>query len=247
MYDTYKMPTKYIILTKKGSDPLYENTNNQILCINSELNYLMPAINHTYYVEHGLFENTLIEWCKQFCKKSSLFLDVGAHTGSYAISLAKYTKGVYAFEPQKMTYYALCGGVALSGATNIECFQYGLGNEDQVGTHPLYIVSQDGGGSTLQSPTQRNKIIGTESIIVKTLDSLHIEDPISFIKIDVEENELQVLQGAKATILRNNNPHILFEQNDPNNKEVADYLRTEFGYKVIPVQGTHNMYLACIR
>jgi len=238
------MTTKYIVLTKDEKDALYDNTNNQLIYINRSLTYLMPSINHSYYAEHGLFENSLIEWCKQYCNPGSLFLDIGAHTGSYAISLAKYAKQVYAFEPQKMTYYALCGGVALSCLTNIECCNYGLGNETQVGKQQLYIVSNDGGGSTVQAP-DKDKIMGTETIEIKTLDSLHITDPISFIKMDVEDNELSVLQGGRETILRNDRPHILFEQNDSTNTVVMDYLKSEFNYNIIRIYGSNNMYLAC--
>ena len=239
------MSTKYIILTKGDQEPLYENRNNQIFSINNSLTYLMPSVNHVYYAENGLFESFLIDWCKQYCNKDSIFLDIGAHTGSYAISLARYAKHVYAFEPQKMTYYALCGGVALSGIKNIECCNYGLGNESQVGVQQLYIVSNDGGGSTVQVPENTGAIMATEHIEIRTLDSMNITDPISFIKMDVEENELYVLEGGKDTILRNGCPHILFEQNDPSNTALSDYLRSTFNYNIIQVGGTVNMYLAC--
>ena len=117
------MTTKYIVLTKAERDAIDNNTNNQIFFVNKPMVYLMPSVNHTYYAERGLFENNLIELCKQFCKPDSLFLDIGAHTGSYAISLASHAERVIAFEPQKMTFYALCGGVAISAATNIECMK----------------------------------------------------------------------------------------------------------------------------
>ena len=151
------MSTKYIILTKDERDTIDDNTNNQIFFLNKPLVYLMPSVNQTYYAERGLFENNLIEWCKQFCNADSLFLDIGAHTGSYAISLAPYAKRVLAFEPQKMTFYALCGGVALSAATNIDCMKIGLGNRDQVGAKTLHIVSNDGGGSTVHAPPSDNR------------------------------------------------------------------------------------------
>lgn len=239
------MSTKYILLTKSLSSSTSEKEDNQILYLGNRVTYLMPSSNHVYYAEHGLFESALIDWSKQFCNPSSLFLDIGAHTGSYAISLAPYAKAVYAYEPQRMTYYALCGGVALSGAHNIHCFQYGLGSPSQVGSAQLYIVSDDGGGSTVQTPANNMKIKAIETIELKTLDSLNIQENISFMKIDVEENELSVLQGARETIQRNN-MHILFEQNTTPNKAI-DYLCNELGYYVVPVNGTYNMYLATKR
>ena len=237
------MTTKYIVLTKDERDTIDDNTNNQIFFVNKPLVYLMPSVNQTYYAERGLFENNLIEWCKQFCKPDSLFLDIGAHTGSYAISLAAYAKHVIAFEPQKMTFYALCGGVALSASTNIECMKIGLGNSDQVGVKTLHIVSNDGGGSTVHAPPG-DKLLGSENIEIRTLDSLNIQERISFIKMDVEENELQVLQGGMETIVRTGYPKILFESNSHTNTALFDYLREILGYQIIKVHGFFNMYLA---
>lgn len=237
------MSTKYIILSKDERDTIDDNTNNQIFFINKPLVYLMPSVNQTYYAERGLFENNLIEWCKQFCNADSLFLDIGAHTGSYAISLAPYAKRVLAFEPQRMTFYALCGGVALSASTNIECLKIGLGNSDQVGPKTLHIVSNDGGGSTVHAPSN-DKVLCSETIEIQTLDSLNIQGKISFIKMDVEENELHVLQGGMETIVRTGYPKILFESNSQTNTALFDYLREILGYQIIKVHGFFNMYLA---
>jgi FkbM family methyltransferase len=237
------MSTKYIILTKDEKDSADNNERNQIFFINKPLTYLLPSVNHTYYSERGLFENNLIEWCKQFCRKDAIFLDIGAHTGSYAITLAPYSGKVVAFEPQKMTYYALCGGIALSGLTNVECLRMGLGNAAQNGPKTLHIVSNDGGGSTLHPPPS-DKILNSELIEIRTLDSLGIQGQISFIKMDVEENELQVLQGGMETIARCGYPKILFESNSQTNTALFDYLREILGYQIVKVSGFFNMYLA---
>ena len=235
--------TQYIILSKDDRDSIQNNDKNQVFFVNRSPTYLLPAVNHDYYVKHGLFENALIEWCKQFCKKDGAFLDVGSHTGTYAISLAPFAKKVYAFEPQKMTFYALCGGVALSGLHNVECCNYGLGSEDQVGTQVLNIVSSDGGGSTLQDV--QGSVLAKERIEVRKLDdmSASIQEPIVFIKMDVENNELHVLQGAVDTLRRHNYPTILFESNHEN-VELFDFLRKDLGYNIINVSGTFNMFLA---
>jgi FkbM family methyltransferase len=203
----------------------------------------MPLNNFSYYLQHGLFEAPLIEWSKQFCRPDSLFLDIGAHTGSYAITMAPLCKKVVAFEPQRMTYYALCGGVALSGATNVECCPFGLGSEEQIGTNSLYIVSVDGGGSTVHAPPPSN-VFQTESIEIRTLDSMTFSDPISFIKIDVEQNELNVVRGGERTI-RLHTPTLLFEQNDPAHTihEMTSFFQ-QMEYEVLPVNRSHNMFLA---
>jgi FkbM family methyltransferase len=179
-----------------------------------------------------------MEWCKQFCQKDKVFLDIGAHSGTYSISLSSCVKHVYSFEPQKMTYYALCGSVALSNKDNITCLQCGLGSKSQVGEQTLKIVSNDGGGSSLHSTSG---ILREEQIHLKTLDSFELTD-IGFIKMDVEENELYVLQGAVQTLEQSQYPRILFESNFEN-QPLFEYIKG-MGYTIVPVGGCKNMYLA---
>ena len=239
------MSCTYFILTKQKDKEIYNNENNQIIYLNNLNNYILPQTNIDYYMKNGLFESQLIEWSKQFCNKDKIMLDIGAHTGTYSISLSNYTKTVYAFEPQKLTYYALCGSVALSNVRNINCIQCGLGSLEQIGIKDLYIVSNDGGGSTVIDNTNyTNHILNTEKIEIKTLDSFNI-DNIGFIKMDVEENEINVLYGARETLKNSNYPQILFECNTEkvNSEELFNFL-ISLTYKIIPITGIANMYLA---
>lgn len=234
------MSTKYFILTKEHTT---NNETDQIVFINRPTTYILPQVNLDYYAKYGLFENQLIEWTKQLVTKEKTFLDIGSHTGTYAISLADLCEEVYCFEPQKLTYYALCGSVALSNKRNITCFQTGLGSEDQVGIKTLKIVSNDGGGSSIHAETG---ILREEQIEIKTLDSYQIRN-IGFIKMDVEENELDVLKGATETIIQSNYPKILFESN-PNDvtrqQTLFEYITNTLNYRIISIGGYSNMYLA---
>jgi len=237
------MSTKYFVLTKRTGSRVNDNTENQIVFFNQSETHILPHINMPYYASNGLFESSLIEWCKQFCQPDKVFLDIGAHSGTYTISLSSHCQHVYSFEPQKMTYYALCGGVALSGKENITCLQYGLGSKEQVGKQTLNIVSHDGGGSTLHT-NRTSAILKQEDIDIKTLDSFSLEN-VGFIKMDVEENELYVLQGAIETLKRCHYPKLLFESNFEN-QTLFSYI-LNIGYKdIIAVGGCNNMYLAVL-
>jgi len=229
--------SSFFILQKND---IVDNADDQVIVLKNNT-YLLPSSNLSYYMSHGLFESTLILWCVQFCNKNSVFLDIGAHTGTYSISLSKYCKQVYAFEPQKKTFYALCGSVALSNIDNIECINYGLGSKDQIGNSTLKIVSIDGGGSSMHATSG---IIKEETIKVRTLDSFNI-DGISLIKIDVEDNELFALMGGIKTIIRSNYPHIFFECNieSENKKKLFDFL-DEINYNIVSITPTTNMFLA---
>jgi FkbM family methyltransferase len=222
------MSTEYFVLTK-----------SQALVMDAEA-HILPKTNIDYYKSNGLFEESLIHWSKQFCDKTKVFLDIGAHSGTYTISLANLCKEVHSFEPQRMTYYSLCGGVALSSIRNAYCHNFGLGSPEQIGTQTLKIVSNDGGGSSLHST---GNILATEQIEIKTLDSLQLRN-IGFIKMDIEDNELHALKGAVETLRASNYPPILFEANWQNN-DLFDYIRS-LGYKVVNISGYPNMYLATV-
>jgi FkbM family methyltransferase len=246
------MSTKYFVLSKSATDKTDDNTDNHILHLNPGKRnvFLLPEVNLDYYWRKGLFECQLIEWTKQFCKSDKKFLDIGAHTGTYAISLASKSQEVIAFEPQRSTYYALCGSVAASGLSDkIVCIQCGLGSDEQVGTQELKIVSNDGGGSSL-APAENERVIREETIEVRTLDSFELRN-IGVIKMDVENNELNVLRGALETLRESNYPPILFESNGPNldvdesRVKLFGFLKQAMNYKVISIGGVSNMYLAC--
>jgi FkbM family methyltransferase len=243
------MSTKYFILTKDPREPVYSNQDNQIVHVNRPMAFLLPEVNLDYYYKNGLFESHLIDWCKQYCKTDGTFLDIGAHTGTYSLCLAPYCHYVMAFEPQRMTYYALCGSVALSNIGNIDCYQVGLGAPDQVGQRPLNIRSHDGGGSSI-CPLTNDEILGHEMVTVNTLDDFLATcpppSPIAFIKMDVEYNELNVLKGATQTLKKYHYPTLLLEVNadSDTNKELSAFLETTLNYTMVPIQGCDNMYLA---
>ena len=243
------MSTKYFILTKDADVSIDNIENDQIIFPNKSRSYLLPSINLSYYNENGLFESSIMEWCRQFCSTEGVFLDIGAHTGTYSISMADCCKTVYAFEPQRMTYYALCGSVALSNLSNINCIQTALGAPEQIGKATLNIRSNDGGGSSV-CQLNPSDIICQEEIVIKTMDSFFGEnvlvDPISFIKLDVEYNELNVLRGAVDTLKLHNYPKILFEANTDSslNKELFEFLENTLKYRVVNVSGYDNMFLA---
>ena len=150
-----------------------------------------------------------------------------------------------------MTYYALCGSVALSNKTNVTCIPVALGSSNQMGTTLLNIRSTDGGGSSICSLPASDVVLGQEEISVTTLDAYFDfvnkqNEPISFIKMDVEYNELNVLRGAVNTLRKHNYPTILFEANSDSrqNYELSQFLETELNYQVIPISGCDNMFLA---
>jgi FkbM family methyltransferase len=236
------MTTSYFILSKNIDKPINDDNENNITFLKNKLIYLLPYNLIDYYISNGLYEKNIIEFCKNFKNDNKIFLDIGAHTGTYSISLHRYFKKVLAFEPHRKTFYALCGSVAMNDVSNIYCFNFGLGSENQRGLNELYITSHDGGSSTLH-PKNNQNIIKKEEIIIKTLDELNISEKIGMIKIDVEENELEVLRGAVITIKNSDYPPILFESNYEN-KMLFEFVRETLGYEIFNIYNVNNMFFA---
>jgi len=196
----------------------------------------------------GIPEHPLIEFCRQYGDKTKRFIDGGAHMGAYSILLADEFAHVDAFEAQRRTFHQLCGNIFLNEKENIKARNLALTNHmDTCGTMTLYIVSEDGGGSTLIKP-EDNQIQAQE-----TVETIHIDEyewsDVGLIKLDVEGAELKAIDGARHTLQRCEYPPILFESNGPgvhNQKraELFKFLQNVFGYSVAVIRNFDNMFIA---
>ena len=203
-----------------------------------------------YIFKDGIYEYPLIKWCEQYLRPTSTFVDIGAHMGTYSVLLAERCQQVIAFEASKKTYQCLQESVVANQLEEkIEVYNVALGEE--AGRMTLRAVSEDGGCSSLLPQAieaTRMEVYSQEEVTVVTLDSFAHLQQVDFIKIDVEGWELEVLKGASYTLYRNHYPRILFEAwpddwYKPKREALIRYLEL-LGYKVYPVAGVKNMYLA---
>ena len=201
-----------------------------------------------HIIANGIYEYPLIKWCEQYLTPEGTFVDVGAHMGTYSIILGKKCKEVHSFEAQRSTFDCLTISICVNNAFNIKQYNVALGEKE--GSLTLYQVSEDGGGSSLRPEVSRNTnlpIIGEETVAIKTLDSFGLKN-VDFLKIDVEGYELDVIKGASMTLIDNNFPPFIFEAwpDDwyKDDKELLLSFVRGLGYKVYPIAGYGNMYLA---
>ena len=173
--------------------------------------FYIPDNMEQYLGENNtLPENFVIDWCKDWftlnCKDKA-FIDIGAHVGTYAWSVAPYCKEVYAFEPTRHNYNIMCANIALADLSHkIQTYNIGLSDEDTYLT--FHERDDDGGTNGFDTPYLGEGT--TYQLPVKQLDDFNIFD-IGLIKIDVEGHELKVLKGAEKTLQANDFPPILFE------------------------------------
>ena len=135
-----------------------------------------------WFVRGTNFPMTHEEWLRSLVEPFSgeLFVDVGAHTGTWAIRATRSFDRVVAFEPDPNINRMLRISVAMNRLGNISVFQTALSDAE--------------GEIVSYSKEQRGRVY----VPVRTLDSFRLRP--SVLKIDTEGNELPVLLGASETL-----------------------------------------------
>jgi FkbM family methyltransferase len=159
-----------------------------------------------------LWEDWLEKYIKEAYVSNTHIVDIGAHIGTFSLMASKYISKnchIYSFEP--VYGEILNKNVEENNLTDkIKIFPIGLSNKKETleGGFVDFSLSVNYGFTRIDNLSQAND--NSKQIIhIDTLDNLCL-DNISFLKIDVEGNERNVLEGAFYTI-KKNIPTILIE------------------------------------
>ncbi len=140
---------------------------------------------------------------KRYIKKlntSGVIYDIGAHYGVFTRLFLKHSSHVVAFEPNPRAFKTL--NEIRPQKSLLTVLNIALGSKDE--NKQFLVPNKKTGRATLDPMI--NKSLRKEPhrlifVTVKTLDSLkYLLDPPSFMKIDVEGHEYDVLLGARETI-----------------------------------------------
>lgn len=126
--------------------------------------------------------------------------DVGANVGQSAQDYLEKFPGarIYSFEPVRSTFLQLENN--LKGQDRVHCFQLAFGALPQQGAMVLEGKSVMFFLSGQSRPAPQGGNVITEQVEVATLDEFcrkHQVERISYIKIDTEGGDMDVLQGAE--------------------------------------------------
>ncbi len=133
-----------------------------------------------------------------YAKSGSVAIDIGAHIGTHTVTMSECVGpqgSVFAFEPNRKIFRELCYNLSVNHCLNVHPMHCAIGKEQGliqvIVSHPhneggCYVIRDVGGSNT--APMIR-------------LDDLQLSN-ISFIKIDVENMEADVIEGAVDTIKR---------------------------------------------
>ena len=125
-------------------------------------------------------------------------LDIGGNVGFWSKDMCERFQRVEIFEPDLSNTEFL--RLNLDQYKNYTLHEVGLGNENT--SKEFYKSEVSSGGHTFNQDTLRGGAFSVSVIEVKTLDSFHFTD-VDFIKIDTQGSELDILHGAKQTLLEN--------------------------------------------
>lgn len=145
-------------------------------------------------VNQKLQKNTILSALEPYCDKDKWAIDVGAATGYITNFLAPRFKKVVAFEAVEPVYHQLQKMEQKhSNVTAIHA---------AVSAHNAEMATIYVDDKRLSNSGFRNLVGGPATLVTALrLDSLFTEDnPIGFIKIDVEGTEFDVILGAREII-----------------------------------------------
>ena len=207
--------------------------------------FVLPREKDVEYFEScgGAPEAPLIEWATTLVRDDGTFVDVGAHVGTWSIVFQSVGRGikVRSYEAQQDIYRCLKAGQALNNLSTHKTFNFAVTDYDGYAT--LQAPHADGGGGSIVCRWDA-PAIQIAQIATVTLDQEYLLN-LDLLKIDVEGAELDVLRGAKYTLLRCK-PRILFEcwadERGQRIEELFRFLHDELDYTTQSVSWA-EMYL----
>lgn len=166
-------------------------------------------------------------------REGSVVVDIGANIGNHTLFFANelHARKIISFEPIPETFKLLMMNVHLNGLQNrVELHNEGLSNEPG---HASVTVFNPGniGGTTLAQ--------GAGNLSLTTLDSLNLPN-VTFIKIDVEGMEPEVLEGSIETIKRTR--PIVFVESFPDKFPIVEEFFAKLDYRYAEEAGYNYLF-----
>jgi FkbM family methyltransferase len=175
--------------------------------------------------------------------EGTIILDIGANIGIMTVHLARSVRNatVYCFEPMPSNIVAFRRVVNYFNLNNVELFEVALGNTEGEAEMVMPVVNSvrmQGLSHVVHNSITENNEGERFKVPLKVLDKMEIlqnsAKRISAIKIDVENFEYFVLEGARA-ILNKNKPVVYAELWDNDNRKQCFELFKQLDYSTFVV------------
>lgn len=150
----------------------------------------------------GLYEYYLATWFKSQLKTDTVFLDVGAYIGQYALLAAQVAVSgrVYAFEPNPHSCQRLAQSRQRHHFDHLQLLPMAVAS--QTGNLPFYLADEPFQSSTLATHAAYSQTITVPMIRLDDFCQQEGLKRVDLLKIDVEEAEDGVIEGAMEMLTR---------------------------------------------
>lgn len=158
------------------------------------------------------FEPNMAKLFQSLIEPEDIAADIGANIGMTAILFSELANKVYAFEPSPTTFSILKNNLDLAETSNVEAHNIGFGNHQE--TLTITFAANNRSGGFVSDKIQPSSGHITENISIDTFDSWFTQDipKPTFLKIDVEGFEQNVIKGGQQFIARHR-PTAVMEMN----------------------------------
>lgn len=167
---------------------------------------MSPDLYFRGWEEFGDRHNGGFARCVEACRRKSVFFDVGAHVGLYALPASRVLAAsgtVYAFEPTQYNVRYLQRHAAMNKIENIRVFQVAVGDRRDDAVRFFEALEPSSPMSGFSLPTKNDGAVYVEKRVPQIcLDDFCAEQGLrpEVIKIDVEGAEIHVLEGARQVL-----------------------------------------------
>ncbi len=161
----------------------------------------------------GTYEDESLNFILQRLTKGSVFIDVGANVGTFALPASRKVgpEGkVIAIESSPRIFSYLQHNIRLNQASNVHPLHHAVYSQDQIDV-PFYEAPADHFGmGSIGAQFHADPIHVPAITLDRVVENLGI-DHVDMIKIDVEGFEAHVIQGAHKLLTSDHAPQIVFE------------------------------------
>lgn len=214
--------------------------------------YLLKRRSERFLRSKYEHEITIID---QLTDKNNASIDVGVYRGVYSFQLLKHSSHVYAYEANPLIFNELkqafrkekritLENIALSSKEGVDVLRIPVRDKSK-----NFSRLEDKYELGLASIHSRNKLENKELFEIevkrKKLDDCDISHAVSFIKIDVEGHEVEILKGA-VQLINKYKPNLLVEIEERHTGRKLINIVNEinsFGYNCFVLEETTNQLI----
>jgi len=204
---------------------------------------LIHLLRYLYLIKLNKFEIE-IKILNKLVKKDSTCIDIGCCHGSYARILSKYSKKVYAFEPEEENFNYL---KTVLNQNNIYIYKLAVSNNTGSTNlcTPKFKKKKNTAMSTLIENLQKKRKNELNDYKIQKIKTITLDKfikkkkikKLELIKIDVEGSEYKIIQGSKK-IINHFKPAMIIEILKEDN---TSYIKI---FKILKKYGYFSFYLS---